>query len=219
METIINFLDIYSGLLQIIVSIISIGIAIYVPFNVANKEKKLSLFEKRVTIYMELSQVFYNNPLLGGIGFLKGYSNVNEGEAGISIDFYSKEVKKLLTEASFLFSSKTNNKIQSIMKNRLRLNTIVDLTERGTSCFSKKDVSLFYNLYQRLEDSKTNDGVRETLKALSMKYSFRSEEFFDVSDGVEYDILSLLDEEVLLIKETTLLQEELINEIKEETHL
>ena len=119
MDTITNFLDIYSGLLQIIVSIISIGIAIYVPFNVANKEKKLSMFEKRVTIDMELSQVFYNNPLLGGIGFLKGYSNVNEGEAGISIDFYSKEVKKLLTEASFLFSSKTNNKIHNHQRLRV----------------------------------------------------------------------------------------------------
>lgn len=219
LKIILDFLNAYSDVIQILVSIVSVGIAIYVPFNIANREKKLTLFEKRVSTYMELSQIFYNNPFVNYVGFIKGYANVNDENAGISVDYYSKEIKKILTEASFLFSDKVRDKIHIILENRFQLNGIVDLTERGTTCFSKKDVSAFKRLLQSIDNSPTRTNDESQLKEISKKYSFKSEDFYDVSDSIEYDVLSLLDKEKRLIKETSVLQEELINDIKKEIHL
>ena len=218
-DLIINSIQSNSELIQVLVSIVSIGIAIYIPFVINNKEKKLQLFDKRLTAYMEMSKAFINVPLMNCIGVIKGSACVKNQQADILTKYYDENLNKLLVEASFLFSKELSKKIKKIIDNRFRINSIISLTERGTSCFSLKDINQFESLLQNYETSESKDEDKEKLKEISMKYTFRTEEFYDISDGIVYDVLSLLKEEKSIIDETNHLQDEVIEEMKLELQL
>lgn len=157
---------------SVLLSFAAICAAIYVPYKVANDQNKISLFEKRYAVYIQLEKcVIYGDILkfnLGNIGpktidflFLKTFLDDTIGLKDIAQDRIDKlfyDVWNKIKQSEFLFDKKSSDEIVALSKALFDLMASLD---RENNVEEKAEI---YATQSEIIKEKIMPHIREQLK-------------------------------------------------------
>lgn len=199
---------------SILISLLAVGIAVYIPVRVANEQNKIALFDKRVEVYMQLNNYFdspqrWPRAIMQQLGGLRGIPKEK---------VFDETTKQLFTLASFLFSSQVGEQLTVIKKNYSEIRFLDSCLEEGFTFWGEDDLKRLLELLEHYQLDRISEDELKELVTLSQEHEFLHVE--QVSESIiertPCDIVSLLKRQDELYITTRNLQNKVRQQIEQE---
>lgn len=214
-----DYVQLGATVISIIISALAVFYAVRVPKKIEEEQNKITLFDKRNSVYSRLTEMFYNRPLIS-FALIKRYEEIKTHRS--SEEKYNswdnmRVDKSFLFEASFLFTASICKKLNDIIELRDMFYYSEKLLEEGFLLFDEKDIEVYYDVSTSYFDWEMNE-ESDKLKALSEKYSFRSNREFSKNRATYY-VFELEKQQQQIKHELRELQEKVLEEIIDEMRI
>lgn len=204
-----DYIQLLANVISIIISAVSVYVAIQVPNKIAEKQNKIALLEKRIQLYMDFSELFGNSVWWGRPNL---YTFSKEKYLQVS------ENDKLFVTATFLFSDRLSNQITELYALYKKMHWYNSNIDGCISIMPKDVVKIIEHFFviNDFRDISSEDLYK--LKELAKKFEYTIEEAIDRfnTEKITINLLSLYIEFYDLSEKVFNKEKEILEDMKNE---
>lgn len=217
----LDYIQLVATVISVIISALAVYYAVKVPKKIADEQNKIALFEKRNSVYVGLSEMFFNRPIFSTAVFNSIDERKNKKPVFDNYNSLNKEKsdRALLIEATFLFSDVVSKKINALLELRAEFFKLEKIIEEGITYFSTPDLELLLEEY--VDGYILELADCDKIKEIAAKNAFtKSGEPLDENgEPIIYNVFDLIIEQDKIHLKIKKLQDQIIEDIVDEMHL